>query len=102
MFSLTPKSHENASKKPSFGTWFGTQIGKLTILERSKKRMKNHTGNVTQVAPKRTSFSPGDRLKSLLWAHQNENNARGIDILSRLPKMVCKYLKMTSILTQLR
>ena len=67
MFSLTPKGHENVSKKLSFGTWFGTQIGKMTILERIKKRIKKHIGNVAQMSPKGTTLSPGNRLKVLVF-----------------------------------
>ena len=94
MFSLTPKGHENVSEKLSFGTWFGTQTGKTTVLERIEKREKKHIGNVTQMSPKGTTCSPGNRLKSQLWGYKNENNARGVDIVRLAPKMVPRGPKM--------
>ena len=94
MFSLTPKGHENVSEKLSFGTWFGTQTGKTTVLERIEKREKKHIGNVTQMSPKGTTFSPGNLLEFALWGHKNENRARGVDIVRLAPKMVPRGLKM--------
>jgi hypothetical protein len=100
MFSLTPKSNEHVSKKLSFGTWLGTQIKQITILERIKKRIQKYIGNVAQMSPKGTTLSPGDRLKSPLWGHKNENNARGVDIVRLAPKMVPRGPKMSLELSQ--
>ena len=72
----------------------------MTILERIKKRIKKHIGNVAQMSPKGTTLSPGDRLKSPLWGHKNKHKSRGVDIVCLAPKMVPRGTKMSLELSQ--
>jgi hypothetical protein len=72
MFSLTPKSRENASRKHSFGTLFGTHIGKMTILKRIKKTYKKHIENNGEMSPKRVPAKVTNLGLGSFWGALND------------------------------
>ena len=66
--------------------WHPICIGNSTVLECIETRVTKHIGNVTEMFPKGTTLSTGNRLTFSLWGHNSEIMHAASTLYALLPK----------------